>query len=609
MTFQQGLAEGDKKVIHPILLFVLPKYKDLKTRAYLAKFLAPMDIPEEYFQDEGILMTFEQFEELRREFTVVHKKLGKLQKNAHDPEETKGKIAELEDEKLQLSNRIANVRKQKKDAPNFEEMFAASSQLSKEQQRESEIANMLKQQKMVLLQTDQKLQRQTQRLKSVQTDRVGDGGPMALFARLAEETKRNSFLANDKLPQDIKEKKAKVETLQKIVGMPSVTESDLETLHRECLALKSEIKDLQDERDAHRNTKDETLSLLRQQRQTVILNKQQSANKLSHLQDEKLKLEHSVQMKQEKMQKYAGSDMPRGTDFERQIVQLKQKRDMWTKMSSELGQLNTENKILNNTIEHLKSKCDNVDEVLKKLEQKFGMVGYMDTQQKLEQLSNDKARAEQMTGEALEEYSRVVKDLNTQILDRKSKLAPQIKELRALREYYQQVDAEHEEKQTTYNNVRKGWDTEINTLQSELSQVATESAREESQFHFLQARNMELDVHADRLAQEAKSRVGDNRVSEHFKSYTELFESRVQELDSVGKALLIQKRELAQTYKENLKQKKQFEDLKLLLEKKIEVQKTSMDEMSSMTMMGAGDMMFGMGGGVRFSGNSESMTF
>ena len=46
--------QGDKKTIHPIVFFLLNKFPELQKRAYLAKFLLPVAIPEEYSADSEV---------------------------------------------------------------------------------------------------------------------------------------------------------------------------------------------------------------------------------------------------------------------------------------------------------------------------------------------------------------------------------------------------------------------------------------------------------------------------------------------------------------------------------------------------------------------------
>jgi intraflagellar transport protein 81 len=49
--WESGLLNGDRKVIYPIYYFLLKNHSALRKRAYLAKFLVPLDIPEEFAGD------------------------------------------------------------------------------------------------------------------------------------------------------------------------------------------------------------------------------------------------------------------------------------------------------------------------------------------------------------------------------------------------------------------------------------------------------------------------------------------------------------------------------------------------------------------------------
>jgi len=53
--WEQGLLNGDRKVIYPIYYFLLKNLKPLKKRAYLAKFMVPIDIPQEFAGDPELI--------------------------------------------------------------------------------------------------------------------------------------------------------------------------------------------------------------------------------------------------------------------------------------------------------------------------------------------------------------------------------------------------------------------------------------------------------------------------------------------------------------------------------------------------------------------------
>lgn len=59
-NFRQGIVQGDKHVIYPILEWLLNCIPDLKKRAYLARYLVKVDIPSDFMADEQIKELYHQ---------------------------------------------------------------------------------------------------------------------------------------------------------------------------------------------------------------------------------------------------------------------------------------------------------------------------------------------------------------------------------------------------------------------------------------------------------------------------------------------------------------------------------------------------------------------
>ena len=47
----RALEQGDRDLLYPLLTHVLSKLPELRKRAYLSRFLVPIDVPEEMFAD------------------------------------------------------------------------------------------------------------------------------------------------------------------------------------------------------------------------------------------------------------------------------------------------------------------------------------------------------------------------------------------------------------------------------------------------------------------------------------------------------------------------------------------------------------------------------
>ena len=59
-AFRQGLVQGEKLVVYPILEWLFQNITDLKKRAYLAKYLVKVEIPVEMLGDGDIAALYEQ---------------------------------------------------------------------------------------------------------------------------------------------------------------------------------------------------------------------------------------------------------------------------------------------------------------------------------------------------------------------------------------------------------------------------------------------------------------------------------------------------------------------------------------------------------------------
>ena len=80
--FQQGLLKGDRKIIYPILYYLLQRLPELQKRAYLAKYLVPIHIPEEMLADEEMKTLYQEYKDSQADFQVSHQQLEEVQKDA-----------------------------------------------------------------------------------------------------------------------------------------------------------------------------------------------------------------------------------------------------------------------------------------------------------------------------------------------------------------------------------------------------------------------------------------------------------------------------------------------------------------------------------------------
>ncbi len=67
--FRQGLLEGHKAVVYPVLEWLLKRMPDLKKRAYLAKFLVKVEVRNDFLADPEVAELYEQVRHKLQVFT------------------------------------------------------------------------------------------------------------------------------------------------------------------------------------------------------------------------------------------------------------------------------------------------------------------------------------------------------------------------------------------------------------------------------------------------------------------------------------------------------------------------------------------------------------
>lgn len=104
------LVQGDRQCTYHVMNFLFSRLPDLKKRAYLAKYLINVEIPQEHLSDEEILTAYQQHKELQRAFTQTHKQVDMMRSGTVSPDALREKIAEIENEKKELDDKIDKMK-------------------------------------------------------------------------------------------------------------------------------------------------------------------------------------------------------------------------------------------------------------------------------------------------------------------------------------------------------------------------------------------------------------------------------------------------------------------------------------------------------------------
>uniref|UniRef100_A0A665WI30 Intraflagellar transport protein 81 homolog n=1 Tax=Echeneis naucrates TaxID=173247 RepID=A0A665WI30_ECHNA len=459
-TFRQGLVTGSKPVVHPILHWLLQRVHELKKRAYLARFLVKLEVPADFLQDDVINDTYHQYEELVEGFKTYHKECEQLRTSGFSTAEIRRDIGAMEEEKDQLIKRVDRLKKRVESMSNHQWMLEQARQLRVEKEREESLTDQKQEQKNQLFQAEQRLQRSQHQLKDLQ-QAATDASPESLMKRLEEEIKINSYMASEKLPKDLEGMRRTVQYLQKVASEPAMGQADLQELEDKIKECDSQINQLIEKRMMRNDPMDDKLALYRQQASIIVRRKESKAEELQEAREELAAAERELRQRSSQAQASDGAEVIRGDELKHLVVKLRSKGTMYKKKRLDIAELKAEYGVLQRTEEILRQRHEIVQQ---KLVTEKGISGYSDTQEELERVSAIKSELDEKKGRTLDGMSEMVKKLNSMIVEKKSALAPIIKELRSLRQRYQELNQEYEEKKVQYESCAAGLESNRSKL-------------------------------------------------------------------------------------------------------------------------------------------------
>ncbi|MGH0144197.1 UNVERIFIED_CONTAM: hypothetical protein FKN15_047057 [Acipenser sinensis] len=296
--------------------------------------------------------------------------------------------------------------------------------------------------------------------------------------RLEEEIKFNTYMGTDKLPKELESKTNAMQYLQKVVMEPAMGHAELGELEDKIREINIMINQLIEKRMMRNDPMDDKLSLFRQQASIIARKKEAKAEELQEAREEMASMDKVLTEKSSRVRDLDGNEVVQGDEVKRLVNKLRGKNVIFKKKRQVLTDLKREYGILQRTEEILKQRHETMQQQLQSLEVKQGISGYSDTQEELERVSAIKSELDEMKGRTLDDMSEMVKKLNSVIAEKKSALAPVIKELRPLRQNCQEVRGLREE-----------------------------NAQEESRYHLINCMKQVIEMQMQRASDEMKAYV------------------------------------------------------------------------------------------------------
>ncbi|XP_057686968.1 intraflagellar transport protein 81 homolog [Corythoichthys intestinalis] len=577
-SFRQGLVVGSKPAVHPILHWLLQRVPELKKRAYLARFLVKLDVPAEFLADDVISDTYHQYEELVEGFKTSHKECEQLRTSGFSTAEIRRDISAMEEEKGPLIKRVERLKKRVESVSNHQQMLEQARQLRVEKKREEHLANQKQEQKNQLFQAEQRLQRLQQQLKDMR-QAAADASPDSLMKRLEEEIKINSYMVSEKLPKELEVLRRTVQYLQKVASEPAMGHGDLLELGEKIKEVDSQINQLIEKKMMRSDPIDDKLTLYRQQASIIIRKKEAKAEELQEAREELAAAERELKHRTNQEMASNGEQVIRGDELKRLVAKLRSKGTVYKKKRQEIAELKAEYGVLQRTEEILKQRHEAVQEKLQTVEAEKGISGYSNTQEELERVSAIKSELDEKKGRTLDDMSEMVKQLNSMIAEKKSAVAPIIKELRSLRQQCQVLNQEYEEKKSQYESCAAGLDSNRSKLEQEVKSLREETAQEENRYHYINCKSEIIEMQIQRAAEEMKAYVSSD-VQERKKAIREAYMKNIAEQELLGKKLREKQKLVRESHSANMEQMKMWQDLEQLMECKRQCFITKQNEAS-----------------------------
>lgn len=561
-TFRQGLIQGEKLTVYPLLSWLLQRMPELKKRAYLARFLVKIEVPVEYLQDETLEETYQTYASMIEHFKELHKAVEFERSSEYNTSDVRRDIEAMEEEKKQLSRQLERLKRRVEMYPRHEEILDSARKLRKEKEKGDDLKKQKEEQRNQLNQVKEKeakLMRELEETKEMSSGLTAE----LVLSKAKEDNNLLCMLTSDNLPKKIEAKRRECIEMEKVVSEPVVSELDLEVIQQQIDEVNDEIRSLIDKKMSEDDSGIENLALFRQQASLIAHKRQVAAETIENLMEELEVIKEEEKEKERQLEEMGGIKLIKEDEFRKYIEHLRVISTIYKQKKGEMSALRAEFGVLSRTEEILKSKDENVQDLLSFMEKKKGVSGYKTTQDDLEQASNLKSELDTKKEKTLQEMSVSVQTLKDVIEEKKSVLAPLIKAVRPLRQKHQDVKSVHREKKATYDSTAAGLQSKRSQLDKEVQGLWNDCIAEESQYHLLSCELEAVRLHDQRVKAEMKAVVSKD-PTEKKKSLRDQLTRKIHEQENLGRALRDKQKDLKETHKFAVKQVKMWHDLEKL---------------------------------------------
>merc|ERR1719421_2377024 len=314
---------------------------------------------------------------------------------------------------------------------------------------------------MQLEQTEQLYMERSRRLHEMREaqQQDGEGGAEMMLKVLRAEVSRNRD-ALARVKREGEEKTQKLQQIETALSEPQVAKSDIDEMENQIAQLQEQIAGLEST-ISEQNQPDSRLAVYKQQANLVAKKKEMALKDKKVLEDERDTLSKQLSQKEREYEQMKGHKFMKRDEFKNYAASLRDKSAKFKRLKAELSDLRHEVAVLTRSEQILQAKDPTPS-------------GMRETEAMLEKASVEKSSVDKAKGRTLDEISAIVQKINSQLKDKKNKLAPQIKALRSVRQNFQQVEVKYLEKKTAYDQAKSWVDGDLGKLSGDVRQLENE---------------------------------------------------------------------------------------------------------------------------------------
>ena len=568
---QDDLAHGDKRLLIQILHFLLTGLRTLSDKYYVNKFTSPININQEYLGDDDISELYNQLKELQAEFLTTYNMLQEKKQNAPRIEEIQEDIRKSQNDKLQLSRSIAKLKKEYTSKPDFPALFEMTSKLRKEQEQDSNLEKKIAKQMYDIKEAEERLIVAQQRLIDNKKNLDNNVSALKLLENARAQRNNNRDAFENLSKYELIDRRNRIKTMEEIIQMPEISMSDLQELKQQRQDLLLEIDKLENKLK-NSPTHSSELQIYKQSAMQATNAREASEKNLAKLEKEKNLLEIKYNELNKKFEAQKGYKFVRKNDLIQQAENLKKKKEIYHKCQKVIDKIKGEALILDRTINILKEKTPDGEDILKKYEEKNGKI-LNQAKRELEQLATRKQEIDESKALTLEEYAKLIQQLKKKIADQDKRniIAPLAEERDKLKKEYEMILPNYEKKKRDFQNATADLRRNYDSIEAEYNESEKTFRECQNKYHQLNLSNLINAALLKRCEEESQyMSKQDKRYRDDFKDYQSYYRELINQENALIKELREKQLKTKEAFEDNDRQTKMYSDMKALLTVKLE---------------------------------------